>query len=146
MPQFLRSKFFFAATAFTGIVYLTSCNSADTSKTVDAETADASFERYKTRFIDSLWYYNPEWASNQGYHRYDSLLVIPTAVRRVGDTKALKRRSKELATFKPTDLSASNQTDWQLMHNYLQAGRWQLDTLREWEWNPASYNLGGALS
>ncbi|MBO0358899.1 DUF885 domain-containing protein [Hymenobacter sp. BT186] len=148
MPQSLLAKFLLAATAFTGLAYLSSCNSGpETAKTtVDADTADASFERYKARFIDSLWYYNPEWASSQGYHRYDSLLVIPTATRRLGDTKALKRRSKELATFKPTDLSASNQTDWQLMHNYLQAGRWQLDTLREWEWNPASYNLGGAVA
>jgi hypothetical protein len=137
-----------AATALSGILYLSGCNSGPetANSTVDADTADASFERYKARFIDSLWYYNPEWASSQGYHRYDSLLVIPTATRRLGDTKALKRRSKELATFKPTDLSRSNQTDWHLMHNYLQGGRWQLDTLREWEWNPASYNLGGAVA
>jgi uncharacterized protein (DUF885 family) len=148
MPQSLLPKFVLATVAFTGLVYLSGCNSGPDSAntTVDADTADASFERYKARFIDSLWYYNPEWASSQGYHRYDSLLVIPTADRRLGDVKALKRRSKELATFKPTDLSASNQTDWQLMHNYLQAGRWQLDTLREWEWNPASYNLGGAVA
>ncbi|WP_022822868.1 DUF885 domain-containing protein [Hymenobacter norwichensis] len=148
MLQPVLPKFLLAALAFSGLVYLSGCNSGPetTNTTVDADTADASFERYKARFIDSLWYYNPEWASSQGYHRYDSLLAIPTAARRLGDTKALKRRSKELATFKPTDLSKSNQTDWQLMHNYLQAGRWQLDTLREWEWNPASYNLGSSVA
>ena len=148
MPQPVLPKLLLATVALTSLTYLSGCNSGpDTAKTtVDADTADASFERYKARFIDSLWYYNPEWASSQGFHRYDSLLVISTAARRVGEVKALKRRSNELATFKPTDLSASNQTDWQLMHNYLQAGRWQADTLREWEWNPASYNLGGSVA
>ncbi|WP_375435786.1 DUF885 domain-containing protein [uncultured Hymenobacter sp.] len=147
MPQPLHLKLLLAATALTGFAYLSSCTqSGEINETVDAETANASFERYKARFLDSLWYYNPEFASSSGYHRYDSVLVIPTAARRLGDTKALKRRGKELATFKPADLSVNNQTDWRLMQNYLQAGRWQLDTLREWEWNPAAYNLGASVA
>lgn len=147
MPQLVRLKFLLAGTALTGLMYLSGCNqSGEINSTVDAETANASFERYKERFLDSLWYYNPEWASNQGYHRYDSVLVIPTAARRRGDIKALVRRGKELATFKPTDLSVNNQTDWRLLQNYVQAGRWQLDTLREWQWNPANYNLGSSVA
>ncbi|MBC8083958.1 MAG: DUF885 domain-containing protein [Hymenobacter sp.] len=147
MPQPLLSKSLLAAAVLTGLAGLSGCgNRADTSATVDAETADASFGRYKARFIDSLWYYNPEWASSQGFHRYDSVLHLPTAARRLGDVKALRRRGQELATFRLPDLSVANQIDWQLMQNYVRAGRWQADTLREWEWNPASYNLGAPVA
>ena len=38
---------------------------------------NSSFDTYKTNFIENLWKVYPGWASSQGYHAYDSMLVVP---------------------------------------------------------------------
>ena len=139
-------KTLLAAAGLVSAAWLSGCGDSQSRKIADADAKpDAIFERYKTRFIDSLWYYNPEWASNQGYHRYDSLLIVPTAVRLQVESKMLKRRAKELTGFKLEELSVNNQTDWRMMQNYVQSSRWYADTLRDWQWNPAAYNLGASV-
>ncbi|UYZ64400.1 DUF885 domain-containing protein [Hymenobacter weizhouensis] len=132
--------------AALGAAAVTACTSPTQPGAGPATTADAAFDQYKARFIDSLWYYNPEWASSQGYHRYDSLLVIPTAGRRQTEAAALARRRQELAAFKPAELSVNNQTDYRLLQNYLATARFYADTLRDWQWNPAAYNLGASVA
>ncbi|MCA8830737.1 DUF885 domain-containing protein [Hymenobacter pini] len=129
-----------------GLLALAACNSGSKPTSGTPETVNADFDRYKQRFIDSLWYYNPEWASGAGYHRYDSLLVVPTAGRRQTEAAALARRREEMKTFKLEDLSVNNQTDFRLMQNYLESARFYADTLRDWQWNPANYNLGGSVA
>ncbi|RPD48552.1 DUF885 domain-containing protein [Hymenobacter sediminis] len=134
------------AAAVAGLAALGACNSGSKPTSGTPETVDADFDRYKQRFIDSLWYYNPEWASSAGYHRYDSLLVIPTAGRRQTEAAALARRRKEMEIFKVEDLSVNNQTDYRLLQNYLESARFYADTLRDWQWNPAGYNLGSSVA
>jgi hypothetical protein len=139
-------KTLLAAAGLVSAAWLSGCGESQSRKIAEVEAKpDAVFDRYKARFIDSLWYYNPEWASSQGYHRYDSLLVAPTDVRRQIESKALQRRARELAGFQPERLSVNNQTDWRMMRNYVQSSRWYADTLRDWQWNPASYNLGASV-
>ncbi|MET4106233.1 DUF885 domain-containing protein [Hymenobacter sp. UYP22] len=146
MSSFFSANTLLAAAALTA--GLASCGSqSDDRRVADADAQpDAAFERYKSRFIDSLWYYNPEWASGAGYHRYDSLLVVPNAGRRQTEAAALARRRAEMKTIKLGDLSVNNQTDFRLMENYLQSARFYADTLRDWQWNPANYNLGGSVA
>ncbi|SNC64658.1 Uncharacterized conserved protein, DUF885 familyt [Hymenobacter gelipurpurascens] len=145
----MHKNYFFRpvlAAALSGLAALGACSSDTKPTSGTSETVDADFDRYKQRFIDSLWYYNPEWASGQGYHRYDSLLVVPNAGRRQTEAAALKRRAKEMAIFKVEDLSVNNQTDYRLLQNYLESARFYADTLRDWQWNPANYNLGGSVA
>ncbi|KUG07536.1 DUF885 domain-containing protein [Solirubrum puertoriconensis] len=127
--------------ATAGTLAMASCQSSSDKPNGEASTADVGFDRYKQRFVDSLWYYNPGWASSVGYHKYDSLLVIPNAGRRQQEAQAYNRWQKELREFEFGKLSVNNQTDYQLMMNLLQSSRWYADTLRNWEWNPAQYNL-----
>ncbi|TGE26105.1 DUF885 domain-containing protein [Hymenobacter aquaticus] len=127
-------------------LWLGSCGPEQHAGTADVPTPDSNFERFKTQFIDSLWYYNPEWASSQGYHRYDSLLVVPNAGRRQTEAAAQTRVRQQLATFPVAELSVNNQTDFRLIENYLNSSRWYADTLRDWQWNPANYNLGGSVA
>ncbi|TGD80667.1 DUF885 domain-containing protein [Hymenobacter wooponensis] len=145
MQKFYPSQLLLAA-GLSGLAAFSACNSNNKPTSGTPETVNADFDRYKQRFIDSLWYYNPEWASSQGYHRYDSLLVVPTAGRRQTEAAAIARRWKEMEIFKPEDLSVNNQTDYHLLENYLQSARFYADTLRDWQWNPASYNLGGSVA
>ncbi|TGE20159.1 DUF885 domain-containing protein [Hymenobacter elongatus] len=127
-------------------LWLGSCDSGQQAGTTETPTADANFDQFKAQFIDSLWYYNPEWASSQGYHRYDSLLVVPNAGRRQTEAAAQGRVRKQLGAFAVADLSVNNQTDFRLIENYLNSSRWYADTLKEWQWNPATYNLGSSVA
>ncbi|TGE28927.1 DUF885 domain-containing protein [Hymenobacter metallicola] len=139
-------KLLFLAAGCAAALWLGSCDSGQHAGSAETPTADANFERFKTQFIDSLWYYNPEWASGQGYHRYDSLLVVPNAAHRQVEAKEQARVRKQLGTFPVGELSVNNQTDFRLIENYLNSSRFYADTLREWQWNPAGYNLGSSVA
>jgi uncharacterized protein (DUF885 family) len=125
---------------------LPACTSNST-KTTDpaASAADARFDRFKDQFLLDFWRQNPDYASSQGFHTYDSLLVIPDAAQRRSDAAFVAKHLGALAGFALDSLSPTNQIDWRLLHNELRSQRWYTDTLRSWQWNPASYNLGASV-
>ncbi len=106
---------------------------------------DARFDTFKNQFIEALWKQNPDYASSQGYHKYDSLLVIPNAAQRQADDAFAQNNLTALGKFTLDSLSPNNQIDLRLLRNELRAERWYADTLKSWQWNPASYNLGAAV-
>jgi uncharacterized protein (DUF885 family) len=123
---------------------LAGCSQADKSGTA-ATGPDARFDTFKARFIEALWKQNPDYASSQGYHKYDSLLVIPDAAQRRRDDAFAQKYLAALGTFALDSLAPNNQIDLRLLRNELRAERWYADTLRTWQWNPASYNLGASV-
>ena len=122
----------------------TACSSPDKTGTA-ATGSDARFDAYKNHFIEALWRQNPDYASSQGYHRYDSLLLIPNAAQRQADAAFVAQSLTSLSRFGPDSLSPSNQIDLRLLRNELRAERWYADTLKGWQWNPAGYNLGASV-
>jgi uncharacterized protein (DUF885 family) len=120
-----------------------SCSPADRS-TAGTGT-DARFDAFKNTFIEALWRQNPDYASSQGYHKYDSLLVIPNAAQRQRDDAFAQQNLAALGGFGLDSLSPNNQIDLRLLRNELRAERWYADTLKSWQWNPASYNLGASV-
>lgn len=125
---------------------LPACTSNST-KTTDLATtaADARFDRFKDQFLLDFWRQNPDYASSQGFHTYDSLLVIPDAAQRRSDASFVAKHLGSLAGFALDSLSPTNQIDWRLLNNELRSQRWYTDTLRSWQWDPASYNLGASV-
>jgi uncharacterized protein (DUF885 family) len=126
---------------------LPACTS-NTTKTTDqtaATAADARFDRFKDQFLLGFWRQNPDYASSQGFHKYDSLLVVPNEAQRRSDAAFVTKNLGSLASFAIDSLSPTNQIDWRLLHNELRAQRWYTDTLRSWQWNPATYNLGASV-
>ncbi|GAB3587015.1 DUF885 domain-containing protein [Hymenobacter daeguensis] len=121
------------------------CSQPNKPATTTGSTADARFDAFKNQFIEAFWQQNPDYASSQGYHRYDSLLVIPDAAQRQRDATFSQHYLAALGKFSPDSLSPNNQIDLRLLRNELRAERWYTDTLRTWQWNPASYNLGAAV-
>ncbi|MBJ6109315.1 DUF885 domain-containing protein [Hymenobacter sp. BT523] len=120
-----------------------SCSHAD--KTTATAGADARFDAFKNQFIEALWRQNPEYASYQGYHKYDSLLVIPNEAQRQSDAAFTQKYLTALGGFGLDSLSPNNQIDLRLLRNELRSQRWYADTLKSWQWNPASYNLGASV-
>jgi len=127
---------------------LPACTSNPDKTTADkaaATPADARFDRFKNQFILDLWKQNPEYASSQGFHTYDSLLVIPDAAQRQREAAFITQNLGALGGFALDSLSPNNQIDYRLLTNELRSQRWYADTLKSWQWNPASYNLGASV-
>ncbi|TDN37944.1 DUF885 domain-containing protein [Hymenobacter sp. UV11] len=121
-------------------------NSSKTSADQPAATpADARFDRFKGQFILDFWRQNPEAAASAGFHKYDSLLVIPSDAQRRSDAAFITQNLGTLGGFTLDSLSPNNQIDYHLLTNELRSERWYADTLKNWQWNPASYNLGASV-
>lgn len=125
---------------------LFSCASETTKEEKTEQTPDQKFEAYKKSWVEKLWRMNPDWASAVGYHKYDSVLVIPTDKRRAGVSRTFKTRLSEMAAMDLKALSANNQTDYRMMENFMQYTIWQDSVLRPHEWDPSVYNIGGSVA
>src|ERR1700752_5425568 len=91
------------------ITILFSCNSEKKSEETLANQ-NAKFDAYKERFIEALWKQYPGWASGQGYHKYDSVLVIPNEATRASDLAFSKAYLDSLKSFDLNALSDNNKT------------------------------------
>lgn len=102
---------------------------------------DAAFQKYEERFLDDYWKENPQAATAAGYHKYDSLLTIPSDDSRKKAIKFSKVQLDSLSRFEVGTLSDANKIDHRMMQNEMEGMQWKLEQLREYQWNPASYNV-----
>lgn len=102
---------------------------------------DADFDKYKEAFVLRLWEMNPGWASSIGYHKYDSVLVIPDKAREEKERQFVAKELEQLDQFQPGELSEANQIDLKLIRNYLEGNNWEREKLKSGEWNPSNYNV-----
>ncbi|SHL69869.1 DUF885 domain-containing protein [Flavobacterium saccharophilum] len=126
------------------ISLLFSCNKS--TKITTDKALDQKFDKYKDRFVLDLWKINPGWASGVGYHKLDSVLVVPDA----NETKVqLDFANAQLDSLKKYDiesLSDNNKTDFQMIKNQLEASIFSIKELKSSEWNPSEYNVCGAFA
>ncbi|NDC40883.1 MAG: DUF885 domain-containing protein [Chitinophagia bacterium] len=103
----------------------------------------SSFAEYESNFLSELWRTYPTWATSVGYHTYDSLLPAPNEAYRARERKFATGMLSELKKFDVRDLSDADRTDYYLIENQLNYILWSADTLKEYQWNPALYNVCG---
>jgi uncharacterized protein (DUF885 family) len=107
---------------------------------------DAAFALYEEHFLEDLWKQNPDWATAVGYHKYDSLLVIPTDKNRQQAIHFAKVHTDSLSRFEVNSLSEANKIDHRLMLNQLESMQWNAEQLRAYQWDPTSYNVIGTFA
>ena len=105
-----------------------------------------SFVIYEQSFLDALWKNNPDWATQEGYHKYDSLLLVPSNKNRDKLLDFDKIELDSLSRYDVTTLSETNQIDYHLMQNQLQYSQWQIKQLKQYEWDPSQYNVIGTFA
>src|SRR5580692_4999453 len=93
-----------------------SCMNTVTAQKKDMNTND-QFNIFKENFVTQLWKIYPSWASNVGYHRYDSALVIPDDNARGKESGFCNANLSALVHFKLIELSDANKTDYHLIEN-----------------------------
>lgn len=107
-----------------------------------AGAADAAFEqRFGDAFLDGYWRENPDAGIANGYYRYADRLLVPDAAARASYLRYLDRQLAALAAVDPQRLDENHRSDWALLSNRLELERWSLRELKEWQWNPALYNV-----
>lgn len=117
---------------------------ADNTKNTAGQ--DAAFDHYKNYFTEALWKVYPDWATSQGFHAYDSVLVIPNRETEQQRLAFIKAQQDSLAGFQVAALNSGNATDWSMMHDFLSASEWSITTFRSQEWDPSGYNYGSTVS
>jgi uncharacterized protein (DUF885 family) len=124
--------------------FLIACNKNNTAPDVPKD--NTAFIAYEGHFLDAFWKLNPDWATSVGYHKYDSLLVIPGTKSRDALFDFVKLQNDSLSRYEISDLSETNQMDYQILQSQLEQINWKLEVLKSYEWDPSSYNPIGAFS
>ncbi|MDA6069029.1 DUF885 domain-containing protein [Flavobacterium sp. AC] len=130
--------------SFFAITLLFSCNKS--TKSNEDKALDAKFDKYKDGFVTDLWKINPGWASGVGYHKLDSILVVPDANDEKRQLDFANAQLDSLKQFNPENLSDNNKTDFQMIKNQLEGTIFSVKELRSSEWNPSEYNVCGAFA
>jgi len=107
--------------------------------------ADAAFETVAKAYIETLLQLNPEGATLLGDHRFDDRLNDRSSSGIAAQVAVNKEYLGKLAEIDPTKLSAGNGVDYDIMKINLERGVFEGEVLREHEWNPLYYNMGGAV-
>lgn len=119
-----------------------------TKKENTALNADLNgkFEQYKAHFVDELWKLNPEWASSQGFHKYDSILLLPNVENDAIQLKFAQSQLDSLENYPLNQLSDNNKTDVQMMKNLMNSFMFSINEMKSGTWNPSQYNVCGSFA
>ncbi|WP_240663280.1 DUF885 domain-containing protein [Mucilaginibacter limnophilus] len=130
--------------AVTGMAMLIGCKKEGEMMQPEDKNND-SFVVYEQTFLEKLWEIDPDWATTLGYHKNDSLLVMPSDYKKKLISFA-KQNLDSLSRYPENELSESNRMDYYLMQNYLRASQWRLEQLKAYEWDPTTYNISGTFA
>ncbi|MEN9522312.1 MAG: hypothetical protein RL065_689 [Bacteroidota bacterium] len=125
------------------LVAFISCNNNSTSV---SSSQDARFDIYKNRFVENLWKVYPSWASSQGYHKYDSVLIVPNEAEHQQEIAFAKAQLDSLKQFDLNTLSSNDKIDYYMIKNQMESTIWSINEMKSWEWNPSEYNVCGSFS
>ncbi|MEK9135867.1 MAG: DUF885 domain-containing protein, partial [Bacteroidota bacterium] len=112
---------------------------------IPRQTEDQKFESLAKNYIENLLQMKPEWATSLGDHRYDNRLSDYSATGINADRQLNQTYLASLAAIDVNQLSATNKIDYKILKTNLESWLFQIDTLRDYEWNPLNYNVGGAI-
>ena len=107
--------------------------------------ADTAFETLAKAYIEKLLEMNPEGATLLGDHRFDDRLGDRSAAGIAEQLAVNKDYLAQLDQIDRGSLSAGNAVDYDIMKINLERGIFEAEELREHEWNPLYYNMGGAV-
>src|SRR5205814_7786972 len=106
---------------------------------------DVRFESFAQKYIEELLDRQPGTATRLGEHKNDARLNDYSAKGVQRDLAAAKRGLGDLTLIDPANLSSENSVDYRILRHRLEAEVYELETLRDWQWNPLEYNVGRAI-
>lgn len=104
-------------------------------------SGERRFNSVSMQFLGALWKMDPEGAIAVG--KYDSAanLTIPNPATRAKQLAFIDEWLQKFGKIDAARLSDKQRTDHALVVNKLASDRWYLTEFKEYEWNPALYNI-----
>ncbi len=116
------------------------------SKPLPAERRqDKAFDSQANQFLGALWRVDPETAISVGKYDTAAQLTVPDQANRDQQLAFINEWLEKFGKIDARQLSPKQRSDLGLLQNKLNSDRWYLTTFREWEWNPAIYNIAGPI-
>ena len=107
--------------------------------------ADRIFNSQSNQFLTALWRMDPETAITVGKYDTAATLTVPDLATRQLQLAFIDEWLGRFGKIDARQLSPRQRTDMALLVNKLNSDRWYLTTFREFEWNPAMYNIAGPI-
>lgn len=102
---------------------------------------DRYMDSLSMQFVTALWRIDPEDGIYVGKFDAAAKLTIPDAATRAKKLAFIDEWLDKFGKLNADKLSPNQRTDLAVLLNKLKYERWQLTTFREFEWNPAEYNV-----
>lgn len=109
------------------------------------KTADEKFEALAAKFLEEVLAISPEFATALGDHRYDDRFSDYSLAGVAQQREFNQRYLRALDAIPVKRLSKENSVDYRILHTQLEGALFYFDTLRDYEWNPLNYNVGGSI-
>jgi uncharacterized protein (DUF885 family) len=106
---------------------------------------DRYMDTLSMQFVSALWRVDPENGIYVGKFDAAAKLTLPDVATRTRQLAFIDEWLDKFGKLSADKLSPNQRTDLALLLNKLRADRWRLTTLREFEWNPAQYNVAQPL-
>lgn len=106
---------------------------------------DLAFGKLGAEFIKAFWRANPEAAITAGKYDAAAELHIPDRHSRARQLAFWNTWALRLDDIDPQKLPPKQYSDYAVLQNHAKSSLWHLVTLREFEWNPAEYNISSGF-
>ncbi len=124
------------------LVLVSASHAATPASEAPPSRADLEFDRrFGDEFFDALWELRSGAAIGVGYYKYADRLIVPDERARTKELEFIDRWRTRLHSIGVMSLSESRRADWMILDNEFAERRWALTELREWEWDPSTYNV-----
>ena len=124
-------------------IFLVSCGADPATQTRDT---GQEFNAFKERFIEAFWQLHPHWASQVGYHKFDTVINIPDDASRSRKMAFVQAYSDSLDQFDINELEPADQCDLLMIRDQLESMDWYQNVYKAWQWDPSSYNIGESFA
>lgn len=112
---------------------------------VDEPPAGDRFVTLADAYVEDLLVRSPGFATYLGDHRYDDRLGDYSAAGWQASLEAEKRWLEQLRRIDPGGLETGDGIDYEILLNHIESSIFELEEIREQEWNPLVYNVGGSI-
>ena len=102
-------------------------------------------ESIAEEYLEELLALNPELATYLGDHRYDAKLGDYSQDGIAESLAFEKRYSGRLDTIRPEVLNGDHWVDYHILRNRIESSIFEMEEIREHEWNPLVYNVTGSI-
>jgi uncharacterized protein (DUF885 family) len=135
-----------AAVAAPAAAAATAAVASDTPAAAPSQNRnDRYMDTLSMQFVSALWRIDPENAIYVGKFDAAAKLTIPDVATRSKQLAFIDEWLDKFGKLNADKLSPNQRTDLALLLNKLRADRWRLTTFRDFEWNPAQYNVAQPL-